>query len=150
MAEREPALTAVNEASACRWRMRHHVIDLEEEIMERMHFQDGITLVAGIVLVVAPFVLAITPPEGADLVLLTANFVVSGGAAIVLGAAALIYFRKWEEWLDIALGVWLVASPWVLGFTYSQAATWTAVLCGVVIGAMGLWRSVADNGRHAY
>src|SRR5690554_2676154 len=103
-------------------RITDHDFVLEEEIMERMHFQDGITLIAGVVLIAAPFVLAITPPEGMGLALLIANFVASGAAAVILGAAALFYFRKWEEWLDIALGVWLVASPWMLGFTYSQSA----------------------------
>ncbi|MCD9148772.1 SPW repeat protein [Pseudophaeobacter flagellatus] len=118
--------------------------------MERMHFQDGITLVAGVVLVAVPFALAITPPEGTGLTLLIANFVLSGVAAIILGAAALFYFRKWEEWLDIVLGVWLVASPWIVGFTYSQMAMWIAIACGVVIAAMGIWRTVEENGEHAY
>ncbi|MGF6862645.1 hypothetical protein ABIE69_003235 [Rhodobacteraceae bacterium MBR-64] len=130
--------------------MRDHDIALEKDIVERIHFQNGVTLVAGIVLVVTPFVLAITPPEGTNLALLIANFVISGGAAIILGAAALFYFRKWEEWLDIALGVWLVASPWILGFTYSQAAMWTAIVCGVVIAAMGTWRTTAGNGERVY
>lgn len=118
--------------------------------MERMHFQDGITLVAGVVLIAAPFVLAITPPEGMGLALLIANFVASGAAAVILGAAALFYFRKWEEWLDIALGVWLVASPWMLGFTYSQSAMWTAIACGIVIAAMGIWRTLEENGERVY
>jgi hypothetical protein len=130
--------------------MRDHDIALEKDIVERIHFQNGVTLVAGIVLVVTPFVLAITPPEGTNLALLIANFVISGGAAIILGAAALFYFRKWEEWLDIALGVWLVVSPWILGFTYSQAAMWTAIVCGVVIAAMGTWRTTAGNGERVY
>ena len=78
-------------------RILHHDFVLEEEIMERMHFQDGITLVAGVVLIAAPFVLAIMPSEGMGLALLIANFVASGAAAIILGAAALFYFRKWEE-----------------------------------------------------
>jgi len=118
--------------------------------MERMHFQDVITLVAGVILLAVPFVFAITPPEGMGLALLMANFVAAGAAAIILGAAALFYFRRWEEWLDIALGVWLVASPWILGFTYTQSAMWTAIACGIVIAAMGIWRSVEENGARAY
>jgi len=118
--------------------------------MQRMHFQDGITLVAGVALVAAPFILAINPPDGTGLALLMTNFVASGAAAIILGAAALFYFRKWEEWLDIALGVWLVASPWVLGFTYAQSAMWTAIACGIVIAAMGIWRTAEESGERAY
>lgn len=122
----------------------------EDEIMERMHFQDGITLLAGVLLAAAPFVLSIEPPEGANTTGLVANMLASGIAAILLGAAALFFFRRWEEWLDIVLGVWLVASPWVLGFTWSQQATWAAVACGVVIAAMGAWRTMEESGTRAY
>lgn len=117
--------------------------------MERMHFQDGITVVTGVLLVLAPFVLGITPPEGASLGVMTVNFVLSGLAAIVLGAAALFYFQKWEEWLDIALGAWVFVSPWVLGFAYAQTAMWTTVVCGLVIAVMGAWRTMEENGEHA-
>jgi len=26
-------------------------------------------------------------------------------------------FRVWEEWINVAIGAWLIVSPWVLGIT---------------------------------
>ena len=116
--------------------------------MEKLHFQDGITLVTGLLLALVPFVVTIAPPDGGSTTLVTANFLLSGAVAVVLGAAAMFFFQKWEEWFDIALGAWLIASPWVLGFTYAQEAMWSAIAGGVVIAVMGIWRTLEDDSKH--
>jgi hypothetical protein len=46
---------------------------------------------------------------------------VSGAALAAVSLAALVAFVDWEEWVNLALGIWLVASPWVLGFTHTSA-----------------------------
>jgi hypothetical protein len=114
-------------------------ISSEDEIMEKLHFQDGITLVTGLLLALVPFVVTIAPPDGGSTTLVTANFLLSGAVAVVLGAAAMF---------DIALGAWLIASPWVLGFTYAQEAMWSAIAGGVVIAVMGIWRTLDDDSKH--
>ncbi|HEX8012495.1 MAG TPA: SPW repeat protein [Casimicrobiaceae bacterium] len=40
---------------------------------------------------------------------------------------------KWEDWLGIGLGVWLLASPWALGFSDQQAATMNALIIGSIL-----------------
>ncbi len=117
------------------------------EAMEQKHIPDWITLLVGIWLIAAPFVLGIVPPEGVPSWPLTADFMLSGMAAVVLALAATSHLRRWEEWFDIALGLWLVGSPWILGLTYSQTATWNAVVCGLLIGVMGVWGAIEAN-RH--
>jgi hypothetical protein len=55
--------------------------------------------------------------------------------------------RHWEDWLDLALGVWLCASPWVLEFADDMLATQNSFLVGfllivtetVVIAAFRPW-----------
>ena len=42
-------------------------------------------------------------------------------AVILISLAAIAAFAKWEEWANLILGVWLIASPWVLGFAHSRA-----------------------------
>jgi hypothetical protein len=39
----------------------------------------------------------------------------------VLSIAALAAFAVWEEWLNLVAGLWLVVSPWILGFEDSNA-----------------------------
>lgn len=107
-------------------------------MMERMHWQDGVTLVTGLALAVALFIFKVTPPEGGSLALVTWNFVLVGLAAAGVAVAGLIAYRVWEEWVAMGLGVWLMASPWVLGFSEISVATWIAVICGLIISGMGL------------
>lgn len=38
-----------------------------------------------------------------------------------------------ERWVSVAIGGWLIISPWVLGFSDNFLAKWTSVLCGIVL-----------------
>jgi hypothetical protein len=62
--------------------------------------------------------------------------------AVVIGVfsiAALVSFAEWEEWVNLVVGVWLVISPWVLGFSTLAAATWTAAVIGISVVAIAAW-----------
>jgi hypothetical protein len=41
-----------------------------------------------------------------------------------------------QDWISVALGVWLVVSPWALGFSDNGAATWNALFFGLGIVAL--------------
>ena len=45
---------------------------------------------------------------------------------------------NWQDIVCLILGLWLIASPWVLGFTGIEAAMWNAVVLGIVIALMTL------------
>ena len=45
----------------------------------------------------------------------------SGLAVILISLAAIAAFAKWEEWANLILGIWLIASPWILGFAHTRA-----------------------------
>ncbi len=45
----------------------------------------------------------------------------SGAAIALLSLAAMVVFTNWEEWANLLLGLWLVASPWALGFAHTSA-----------------------------
>ena len=46
---------------------------------------------------------------------------VSGAVIVMLSAGAILLFTEWEEWIVLACGAWLVASPWLLGFVHTTA-----------------------------
>jgi hypothetical protein len=46
--------------------------------------------------------------------------------------------KHWQDPVNVALGAWLIISPWVLGFQGVTAAMWSAVATGVVLGAVAL------------
>jgi ABC-type uncharacterized transport system permease subunit len=45
----------------------------------------------------------------------------SGAAIAAASIAALLVFAEWEEWLTLVAGLWLVASPYALGFQHTTA-----------------------------
>jgi hypothetical protein len=64
-----------------------------------------------------------------------------GVAIIGLAIAAIFAHLDLEEWLNLALGLWLVVSPWVLHFE-SGAAKDTHVIVGILVAglaALELW-----------
>lgn len=40
---------------------------------------------------------------------------------------------QWEDWAGVALGAWLIASPWVLGYSGIMAATMNALVVGTIL-----------------
>ena len=46
--------------------------------------------------------------------------------------------RKWQDWANLVLGLWLVLSPLILGFSGTSSATWNAVILGLLVGLLAL------------
>lgn len=44
--------------------------------------------------------------------------------------------RYWQDWANLAVGVWLFVSPWVLGYADLRSAAWDSWLMGVVVAAV--------------
>jgi hypothetical protein len=47
----------------------------------------------------------------------------------------------WASWINMILGVWLIISPWVVGFASRPTALWNTLILGVVILIAGLYAS---------
>jgi hypothetical protein len=66
---------------------------------------------------------------------------VSSAIVIASSAAALLAFSEWEEWVSVIVGLWVVASPWLLGFQHTRAMA-VNVAVGLAIAymsALELW-----------
>lgn len=119
--------------------------------MNEQHWQDWLVALIGVWLVLSNWVFSFTTPEAAASfsTIIFWNSVLSGAVAIVLGVAALASFKIWEEWADIVLGLWLIISPWILGFGNVERAAWNVVLCGLVIMVSAAWaiRDARETGH---
>ena len=40
---------------------------------------------------------------------------------------------KWEDWIGLGLGVWLLVSPWALGFSDQAAPAMNALIMGSIL-----------------
>lgn len=65
----------------------------------------------------------------------------AGAAIVAVSVAAIVAFSEWEEWLNLLLGLWLVISPWVIGFVHTRAMH-VSILIGAMVAflaALELW-----------
>lgn len=98
---------------------------------------DVVNILAGIALALSPWLLG----YAADAVAVWHAFI-AGVITALIAARALVAFHKNEEWANLAVGLWIVAAPWVLGFAGLAAAMWSHVIAGVVVAALAaasLW-----------
>jgi hypothetical protein len=45
---------------------------------------------------------------------------------------------KWQDWANLLLGLWLAASPWMLGFAEKLPATMNAAFLGFILAVFSL------------
>ena len=78
------------------------------------------------------------------------NAWIGGLLVAIIAVAAVTQLETWEEWVNLATGLWLVISPWVLGFTGLTNAFWGALMAGLVVAvlaAVELWMLHQDQDR---
>jgi ABC-type uncharacterized transport system permease subunit len=104
------------------------------------HWQDPVNALLGAWLILSPWALGFQSEQTA-----LVNAVIVG---ILLAAAALgatLAPRAWEEWTEVALGLWMAVSPWVLGFAAMEVARLNAVVTGLIVAALALWVLFTDK-----
>jgi SPW repeat len=104
-------------------------------------WEDWASMALGLVIVISPW-LAQTP----DNQVATVNAMTVGALVIFIGALELQFVRRWEEWCEFALGIWLVISPWVLGYSGLGTLTAMHVILGLLVAALALLELWQDGG----
>ncbi|MCC8940887.1 hypothetical protein CI1B_52790 [Bradyrhizobium ivorense] len=107
-------------------------------------WEDWVGMALGVLIMVSPWF----PVQASDIIdaehshLVLNSFVVG---MLVLGLAQLEYvaLHRWEEVASILLGLWLIASPFILGYSADHGLQAWHVLLGalvVIVGALQLWQ----------
>jgi hypothetical protein len=47
---------------------------------------------------------------------------------------------KWLPRAEIVVGIWLITSPWIIGFYKFTPALWSSIISGACVGLIGLWK----------
>lgn len=101
----------------------------------------GINLLAGIWLIIAPFLLGYSDdanPLWNDVVV--GILIVAMAGARVAGA-----FRAPSlSWINAALGFWLVIAPFVLGYSDEATPLWNDIIVGIIVVLFGIWSAVSS------
>jgi hypothetical protein len=96
---------------------------------------NSINIIAGIYLIVAPFILGY-----GSLTRAVTNDVVVGILVVILGAISLVAMRSSApRWLNAVLGAWLILSAFILGYSGTSQALWNDIIVGVVVLVLSIW-----------
>lgn len=106
-------------------------------------WQDGVNLLLGAALFISPWVFNF---EGHQTVAWNAHIV--GAILALFSLMALLAFQTWEEWAAGVVGLWALASPWLLGFSTMGAATAVHVVIGLLAVVFAIWATY-EHGRVA-
>lgn len=88
-------------------------------------------LVMGVWLFFSPFILESNIILGE--VAANRNFHTVGVLVTLTTLMAMYELKPWEEWMNLAFGIWLFISPWALGYSHSSVYYWNALCVGAII-----------------
>jgi hypothetical protein len=102
---------------------------------QRESILDLYNLLLAALLFASPWLFRLTNSPG------RADLLASGAVIALISLAAIIAYKDWEEWANMLLGLWLIVSPWLLGFAHTRAMHFS-IGVGVVVAflaALDLW-----------
>jgi hypothetical protein len=108
--------------------------------MHVKHWQDPVNAAIGLWLVISPWVLGFQNNSPA-----LSNALIIGMALLGTALGAIYLPQAWQEWSEAALGAWLLASPWVVGFEPIYAATANVAIAGMIVLILALWVLAVDK-----
>jgi hypothetical protein len=112
-------------------------------LMDMKRLRDLLITVLGLWLMISPRVLHF-PAGHTDAVWNTWLL----GAAIILITAVSRYLMDarspWEDLACAALGFWLMAAPWALGFAAHMTERSNSIIVGFLVAVLALWAMVVD------
>jgi hypothetical protein len=102
---------------------------------QRESVLDLYNLLLAALLLVSPWLFRLTNGSG------RLDLWATAAVLALVSLAAMIAYKDWEEWINILLGLWLIGSPWLLGFAHTRAMHFSIGI-GVVVAflaALDLW-----------
>ncbi len=97
------------------------------------HWEDWCSWGLGIWLCISPWTLRFELDPTA-----TRVAVISGFIIILIEVITLSAFRAWQEWLNVLLGLWLIAAPWVVRIADVLVMT-NFVVVGLLLLALAVY-----------
>jgi hypothetical protein len=102
-----------------------------------------LNIILGLWLIIAPFVLGFNSMMGAMW-----NSIIFG--VIVLALAVVGEYNvseTWSRWINAVIGLWIVVSPFFMGFASDAGLMWNNIIVGLLIIIFSGWSiSMASRG----
>lgn len=110
---------------------------------DQIKYADALNIVVGIWLILAAFALGFT-----DVSTALWNSVIVGVAIIVISALRIFTESErwyWLSWVTFVLGLWLIASPFILGYDDQIRPMASNVFSGIAVVLLSGFSALAHN-----
>jgi hypothetical protein len=114
-------------------------------VMTTRRWIDWVNVLLGLWLIAAPWILG--SADGNSLAAGNSRSV--GAALVMLGAFAMYKPSISGDAIGVIFGIWLIASPWILGLAELPAARTNGVIVGLLVIGYALWAMRVDATRSA-
>ncbi len=100
----------------------------------------GLTVLAGIWLLVSPLIIAITGPA-------LINILAVGPVFAVIGIVQLFWVNTIPGWINALAAIWLFIAAFA--FSASTLAAWNQALAGIVVFLLSVWNGLEVSNTQA-
>ncbi|MFP4144482.1 MAG: SPW repeat protein [Phycisphaeraceae bacterium] len=106
---------------------------------DQVRIASGLDTIAGIWLAISAWAVPMTE-------MMAWNNLILGVLIAIMAATRAFgaYGASGVSWVNVALGFWVLISPWVLN-AVTAASGWNAVIVGIVVILLAGWSAIATN-----
>ena len=106
-------------------------------------WQDGMILLLGVWLFFSPWAMGYPIDSPAAL-----NALIAGAIIAILAIFDLYKTTVWAVLINILVGAWVAASPWVVDVVADGAMSMSMLMVGIATIVLGLWEVRSDPDLH--
>jgi hypothetical protein len=118
------------------------------DLSPQIRTASGINIVLGVWLIISPWIYGYAHSA---MNAMTSSVIVG---ILVLIFGILRYNRPHARtalsWLNLILGLWTLASPWIFRLTDNTAYIANSVIVGILVGALAIWSGSATVAEHRH
>jgi hypothetical protein len=103
--------------------------------MKNAQTQNSISLVLALWTFLCPWIFSLNLASTVKTVAVWNSWII-GTVVFASTVLALQKLRPWQEWLNLALGLWLALSPWILSYSTEAQFALNNALVGIAIAAL--------------
>lgn len=116
--------------------------DFRDNRISNVRTASGLNIVAGIWLIMAPFLVGYANLENAMW-----NDIICGAIVAILAAIRVStpLSNPWLSWVNVVIGIWLIIAPFILGYSEFPAPVWNDIILGIIIAGLAAWSAWATG-----
>ncbi len=104
-------------------------------------WEDWLSMALGVVIAISPWLAgAVESP------VVVIHAIIVGLLVLSLAGMERVVLRASEEWLELACGAWLIAAPWIMGYSVVSTLASMHVVLGIMVAALALLE-LGQDGR---